>query len=232
MFTTWQSRRTIGRFAWAMAWFGLVAGQLHALSRHQIADGKADLELPLTRFWAEPAGDVLRPLLDWANPDAVYLTYGKIWLPICAATALAAIVVYSSRSPQGFEKWAWRISIAGYVAVAVAVGATYWLQWSHFTVMDDIGLAAEAPGILLTMFGSTALGISLLRQGFRPRTPAVLLALAIPGLFAISSVTSLGSAFLTMSFAFGILGRNIARDPSYVDTLVARPKPGRERVPA
>ena len=31
----------IGRFAWVMAWVGLVMGQLHALSRFATADGKA-----------------------------------------------------------------------------------------------------------------------------------------------------------------------------------------------
>ena len=47
----------IGRIAWVMAWVGLVVGQLHALSRFATADGKEDLELPLTAAWAEPAAD-------------------------------------------------------------------------------------------------------------------------------------------------------------------------------
>ena len=25
--------------------------------------------MPLTRLWAEPAGDLLAPLLDWLDPD-------------------------------------------------------------------------------------------------------------------------------------------------------------------
>ena len=52
MFESTEAQRRIGRFAWVMAWFGLVMGQLHALARHQTADGKADLDLPLTAFWA------------------------------------------------------------------------------------------------------------------------------------------------------------------------------------
>ena len=53
----WESverQRTIGRYAWVMAWFGLVAGQLHALARHNTVDGKNDLTLPLTRLWSDP----------------------------------------------------------------------------------------------------------------------------------------------------------------------------------
>ena len=51
-----SAQRRIGRFAWVMAWVGLVVGQLHALARHQTADGKGDLDLWTTRVWAEPAG--------------------------------------------------------------------------------------------------------------------------------------------------------------------------------
>ena len=52
-----RHERRIGRFAWVMAWVGLVVGQLHALARFATADGKEDLELPLTAAWAEPAAD-------------------------------------------------------------------------------------------------------------------------------------------------------------------------------
>ena len=41
--------------------------------------------------------------------------------------------------------------------------------------------------------------------------PAALLALMIPLAFAITEVTSLGSAAVPVMFAFGILGRRIAR---------------------
>ncbi len=105
----------IGRFAWVMAWVGLVVGQLHALSRFATVDGKEDLELPLTAAWAEPAADALSPLLRWADPDIVYVTYGKIWLPVFVAFTLCAFVVYRRRQPVGFEKWAWRAALAAYV---------------------------------------------------------------------------------------------------------------------
>ena len=61
------------------------------------------------------------------------------------------------------------------------------------------------------MLGSTVLGVTLLVKGFRPRLPAVLLALVVPLAFVILSVTSMGSAALPVMFAFGILGRRFAR---------------------
>ena len=93
MLSSAQSQRTVGRLAWVAAWIGLVVGQLHALARHNTADGAGDLKLPLTRVWSDPARSALRPLLDWADADTVYLTYGKIWLPVFVAFTLCAIVV-------------------------------------------------------------------------------------------------------------------------------------------
>ena len=49
---------------------------------------------------------------------------------------------------------------------------------------------------------------------FRPTLPAVLLALLIPLAFAILMVTSMGNAAPPVMFAFGILGRRIARAES------------------
>lgn len=209
---TTDRERRIGRFAWAMAWFGLVAGQLHALARHRTEDGAEDLDLPLTRAWAEPAGDLLSPLLDWASADVVYLTYGKLWLPVFVAFTLAAFVARRHRRPAGFEKWVWRVVLVGYVGACVSVAAEYWTQWTAINepLLEGVFLAT-IPFMLLTMLGSTVLGVTLLVKRYRPVLPAVLLAVALPGLFVISMVTSLGNVALPIAFAFGLLGRHWAR---------------------
>ncbi len=208
-----RNRRNIGRFAWFTAWFGLVIGQLHALSRHATEDGRADLELPLTRAWAEPAADFLSPLLDWADPDLVYVTYGKLWLPVFVGFFLCALVVYGRRRPIGFERGVWRVTLVGYAAAVVSVFAEYWTQWTgEPNALLDIVFVAMMPAILVTMLGSTVLGITLLRKGFRPRTAAWLLTLALPLAIVITEVTSMGNIVLPIAFAFGILGRRLARD--------------------
>ena len=76
--------------------------------------------------------------------------------------------------------------------------------------MVDAVFLVTAPFLLLTMVGSTLLGIALLRRGMRPTLPAWLLTLTVPGLILISMVTSLGNVALPIMFAFGILGRRIA----------------------
>lgn len=206
-----QTQRTIGRFAWARAWFGLVMGQLHALARHNTADGKEDLQAWTTRVWSDPARSALRPLLDWADPDTVYLTYGKLWLPVLVALTLCAFVVRARRRPTGFETWAWRAVLLGCCYACVGVAAEYWTRWTDYSSFFDAAFLATLPAIPIIMIGSTVVGSTLLRRGFRPRATALLLTVALPLAPVISMFTSLGNIFLPIAFAFGIAGRRLAR---------------------
>lgn len=208
-----RNSRNIGRFAWFSVWFGLVIGQLHALARHATEDGRSDLELPLTRAWAEPAAELFSPLLNWGDPDLVYVTYGKLWLPVFVGFFLCALVVHRRRQPRGFEKGAWRVVLVGYAAAVLSVFAEYWTQWTNEpNALLEIVFVASIPAMLVTMLGSTVLGIALLRNGFRPRLSAWLLVLALPLAIAITEVTSMGNIVLPIAFAFGILGRRLARE--------------------
>lgn len=208
-----KARRQIGRLAWMMAWLGLVVGQLHALSRFATADGREDLAYPLTAAWAVPAADLLRPSLDWAHPNLVYLHYGKIWFPIFAAFTLCAWVIYRRRRPVGFETWAWRVALAGYVVATVGVFVSYWTQWvpTYTEPWFTLGWYLDVPGLLLTLVGSSILGVTLLARRFRPVLPPMLLALAIPLAAGLVQVTSLGNVSLPIAFAFGLLGLRMAR---------------------
>ena len=167
--------------------------------------GSSDLDVATTRFWAEPAGDFLSPLLTWADPDLVYVTYGKWWLFALGVVAVAGFMVMRVRAPYGVELWGWRITLLGYVLLALGAGAFYWGQWNSYNVLEDIGLWIDVPGALLSLVGSTVLGIALLRRGAKPRLAAVLLLLALPALFGITMVTSLGNADIPAMFAIAML---------------------------
>lgn len=204
--------RLVGRVAWASAWVALVMGQLHALARHRTEDGRGDLDLAPTRFWAEPAGDLLSPLFSWGTPDLVYVTYGKVWLPIFVAFTACAFVVHRHRRPTGAERWFWRVTLFAYVGACVSVAAEYWLQWgSETSDLLDVVFLVTLPFVLLTVLSSTALGIVLLVKRAQPRLPGILLALVLPGLVLIPMVTSLGNITLPVAFAFGVLGRRLGR---------------------
>jgi len=218
--------RQIGQVAWVMAWVGLVVGQLHALARFRTADGLEDISpdnYPLTAAWAVPADDLLSPLLDWGDPDLVYVTYGKIWVPVFLVVTLCAVVVYRRRRPAGFEKWMWRTNIVLFAAATLGVFLTYGIQVTGNYEGDGvqaalftIGTWFDFLGLGLMLIFTSVLGVTLLVKRFRPVLPAVLLALMFPAAIGTTQVTSLGSAFLPIMFAFGILGRRIAKAESPV----------------
>jgi hypothetical protein len=221
-----QHAPTVGRFAWAMAWVGLVVGQLHALSRHRTEDGKEDLELSTTAVWAEPAGEALSPLLEWGDPDLVYVTYGKIWLPVFLAFFLCAVLVRHRRQPQGSEKWVWRVVLVGYGWAVLGVTLDYWTQWTgEYNALFEVAFALTLPAVLITVIGSTVLGITLLVKGYRPWLPAVLLALTFPLALVITMVTSMGNVALPIAFAFGLLGRRLAADEASPAEVPSAPAP-------
>jgi hypothetical protein len=211
MFESTKTQDRLTRAAWLVALATLVMGQLHALARHATEEGKSDLELPLTAFWAEPAARALDPLLGWADPDTVYLTYGKWWAPALGVMVAAGFMVMRLRAPYGVERWGWRLFLVGYALLCLGVGAYYWGQWTSYNVMDDIGLWMQLPGALIGSIGATVLGVALLRRGARPRLAAVLLLLNIPALFAITMVTSLGNADLPTMFAIAMLASSESR---------------------
>ncbi len=214
MFDSIEQQQKVTRLAWFVALATLVIGQLHALARHRTEDGKSDLDMTSTSFWAEPAGRALDPLLSWAGPDTVYLTYGKWWLIALGITAAAGYMVMRLRAPYGMEKWGWRLFLVGYVLLAAGAGTYYWGQWTSYNVLEHIGLWLDLPGALLGTIGATVLGIALLRRGAKPRLAAVLLILTIVWLFAISSVTSLGNTDIPIMFAIAMLAREAALNRS------------------
>ncbi|MDQ3157403.1 MAG: hypothetical protein M3Q98_11855 [Actinomycetota bacterium] len=208
-------QRLIARFALAMAVLGTTVGQLHALARHATTDGKSDLELPLTRAWAEPAAELFRPILDWSDPDTVYLAYGKIWFPVFAAFTLAAFVVYKNRRPAGFEKWSFRVALTGYlIATASTVGGYY------TPYLDESFLFLGLPGLLVTALGSTALGLTMLKNRLRPALSAWLLVVFIPGFIAIPMVTSMGSVVLPLAWAWALAARFQIRQASELPDVI------------
>jgi len=195
--------RGISRLAWVMAAVGTVLGQVHALARAQ-AHPNDFAESPLARAWGEPATRVLRPLLDWSDPWTVYVTYGKVWFPVCLAFTAAAYLVYRRRAPEGAERWLWRVALAAYATMTVSVFGDYYTPWMD--QMFILGIVA----MLVIGLGGIALGIVMLRNGFRPRVTPILLLVFIPFMFAITTVTSLGNALLPLMWGWAIAARAVA----------------------
>jgi hypothetical protein len=213
--------RGISRFAWVMAAVGTVVGQIHALARAQAHPGDFE-ESPLARAWGEPAIRALRPLLDWSDPWTVYVAYGKIWLPVCLAFTAAAYLVYRRRRPRGVERRLWQLTLAAYVVMTLSVVGDYFTPWMD--QMFIIGIGA----MLVIGFGGIAFGIVLLRNGFRPRSTAILLMIFLPFLFAITEVTSLGSALLPLIWGWAVAAQAVvgrATKPGDTSVIIGADEP-------
>lgn len=207
---THTQERRIVKYGWGLAGAGLVLGQLHALSRFETEAGESDLELPLTRAWAVPTARALRPLLDWGDPDSVYWNYGKIWFPIFTAMTLCAWLVFRHRRPAGFERWVWRITLAGYSLLTLSTVGDYYTPWT-----DQSFIVLGMPGLALTALGSTALGVLLLKRGYRPRILGLALVAFIPCFMLITEITSMGNIILPIMFAWTYAASRVVRTRPY-----------------
>jgi hypothetical protein len=196
-----RTRAVAGRAALVAACVGTVLGPLHALARFATTDGKGDLSSPVVRAWAEPAARTLRPLLDWGSADTVYLTYGKLWLPILLVATACAFVVRGSRTPTGVERVGWWIALTGYSLATASVLGDYWTPW-----IDQSFAFLGVPGLFTSMIGSAVLGFALVRRGYRPRATAWLLLTWPVTLFTIAAVVAQGAALIPMLWAWALAG--------------------------
>ena len=83
--------------------------------------------------------------------------------------------------------------------------------------MFILGIAA----MLVIGLGGVALGIVMLRNGFRPRVTPILLMVFIPFIVAITTVTSLGNALLPLMWGWAIAARTVvAGEANHADSSV------------
>jgi len=81
------------------------------------------------------------------------------------------------------------------------------------------------PSAVLSLVGSPLLGVSLLRNGFRPKITAWLLTLSLPSMLAITQVTSLGSADLPVAFGWALAGSHLLATRAH-EVVVPEKVPG------
>ena len=186
----------IGKSAFAAACAGLVLGPVHALSRYATVAGAEDLELPGVRAWAEPAARLLDPLLSWAEPQTVYVTYGKLWLFVFGAMIACALLVWRGRHDagivRGVEKVGWWLALPAYALLTVGLVGVYWTPF-----LEETFNLIAVPAMLLSIVGSLVLGIGLLRRRMRPLAAGILLVAFGPLLLVIPDLVALGSAMLS-----------------------------------
>ena len=200
--------RRAGLAVVVMAGLSLAMAPLNALARMRTDDGRSDFDNPLAHWWADPAMQTLRPLVDWSGPDTVYETYGKFYVfALLAVLACATAVRRRRPSPLRFsERWGWRLTLTSYVLMTVSLFVTYWIA-----NLDLVFLAVTLPSLLLSTIGETMLGIGLVRSGFRPRLTGWVLALSFPFSQALVILSTQALGMWPTMLAWGAAGWSLWR---------------------
>ena len=170
-----------GLTAVAGALIGIVVSPFHALSYFATPDSDGGV-IP----WGSVGRDLLLPTLDWGDVDTVYRTYGKVFI-VVGIGFLAGLygLAVARHGARGVEKWGFRIAAIGYALLVLGALGEYWGPESW---LDPAFMFLTAPGLLLSLSGSTLLGIGLIRHKFGPRLGAWLLALSFPLLILFTAL--------------------------------------------
>ncbi len=225
-----DASRFAGLYAALAAVAAVLLAPLLAMSYFATSEGAEELETGTVSAWAEPARDVAGGLLTWASPERVYSTYVQAFALLFAGVFLCALAVRARRKPvRRAERWGWRIALTGYgLATAGLVGAFFTLIPGDpaNAALNVVFLALLLPGMFVSVIGSTVLGIALVRDGYRPRLTAWLLALAFPSMVVVPVLLGHNSlGMLPLMVAWGATGvwlwregdRRTARDVAAVE---------------
>ena len=102
---------------------------------------------------------MLRRLLDWSDPMTVYVSYGRVRLPVFLAGLGSAVMVCHRRRPRGLERVAWWATLMAFTLITVSVVGDYFTPWMDQVFM--IGVAA----MMFFLASGTLLGVMLIKNG-------------------------------------------------------------------
>lgn len=178
----------------------VVASPLLAMAYHATPDGAEFGEPSVVRAWTEPARDLLRPLLEFARPELVYQVYGLVLSVSAVGLVCGAVALARTRRGQARrgERICVRVAIAGYALMVLGTLSTFLVPDGGLADLSYLGLLV--PGMLMTLLGTTAVGIAMLRRRVGPMAARVLLTAAIPGFALVSTIG--GHNAVGMSFVF------------------------------
>jgi hypothetical protein len=194
---------------------GVLVSPLYSLAYFAGTDGGApSAESALVQAWAEPAGDLLGPLLTFASPDDVYLTYGKLLLVVWIGMLAGFVGLHARHAGQGgrLERWGFRASFLGLLLLVIGAFGAYWLGF-----VEASFVAFLVPGLLFFTFGSSIFGLGTWRAGVAPRIGALLLVVGgFPGTFLISEIATLGGGLVLVYLAWVVLGHALWSESAIV----------------
>jgi hypothetical protein len=184
---------------------GIVYSPFYALAYFATPDGAESLEAPWVAAWAGVARPILEPLLTFASPETVYLTYGKLFTFVILGWMAGLLALHARQAANAgrLEKWGFRVAFAGVAMGFLGSIGVYWVGSFWWGVVEFSFLAFMVPALLLFNIGFPLFGVGTLRAKVAPRLGAWLLTVGgFPGIFLLT--------FLLGQITLGILLLNLA----------------------
>lgn len=184
---------------------GILYFPFHAVAYFATEGGAESLEAAWVAAWSGAFRSLFEPLLTFAPPDNVYLTYGKISLFMVLGALVGTMALHARQVANAgrLEKWGFRIAFAGLLLGTLGSIGEYWVGALEFSFF-----AFSIPGILLLNIGLPLFGIGTLRTKVAPRLGAWLLTVGgFPGIFLMTFWTGhFSGGFLLLNLAWVMLG--------------------------
>ena len=205
---------------------GIVYSPLYALAYFATEDGAESLEAPWVAAWAGSLRPILEPLLTFAPPEDVYLTYGKFFSLMVLGWMAGSLALHARQAASAgqLEKWGFRVAFAGTVLGTLGGIGTYWIGSVWWGAVDFSFVAFMVPTLLLFGVGFPLFGIGTLRAKVAPRLGAWLFIIGgLPGMILLNIVLGqLTLALLPINLAWVVLGHSLysakatpARQPAH-----------------
>lgn len=189
---------------------GILYAPFYALAYFATEDGAESLEAPWVAAWAGALRPVLEPLLTFAPPEVVYLTYGKCF-SLMVLGWMAGLLAFHARhvaSSGRLEKWGFRLALAGTVLGTLGGIGAYWIGPFWWAAVGISFGAFLVPALLLFGIGFPLFGIGMLRAKAAPRLGAWLLIVGgLPGMILLDIVLGqLSLGLIVLNLAWVMLG--------------------------
>ena len=185
---------------------GILYAPFYALAYFATEDGAESLEAPWVAAWTGVVQPLLEPLLTFAPPEVVYLTYGKCFsfMVFGWMVGLLALHTRQAASAGRLERWGFRVAFIGTVLGTLGGIGVYWI-WG---AVDFLFFAFMVPTLLLFGIGFPLFGIGTLRAKVAPRPGAWLLIVGgLPGMILLNIVLGqLTLGLVLLNLAWVVLG--------------------------
>lgn len=192
---------------------GILYAPFYALAYFETPDGAESLEAPWVAAWVGVVRPALEPLLTFAPPETVYLTYGKCFSVMVLGwmAGLLALHARNAASAGGLEKWGYRVALAGTVWGTIGGIGGYWVGTYWWGILDFVFVAFMAPALLMFGIGFPLFGIGTLGARAAPKSGAWLLIVGgLPGMIALNiALGQLTLALLPINLAWIVLGYSL-----------------------